>query len=188
MLKRGARRRLGDERGVALSEVLREDEGQPARARLEVAVGPTYLQALLPAGGRVEVGGTTLEVLAVESARAIRIRLEDGGPADAPLRALETGGPRLRLAGLGLYALPDGVRLGVGNVRREGRGPGARAAVTLTVFPAAYARDPTLGYDLHLDLGEGAVLEGQVLRGKVLSLDPAAGPGGEVELEVLPPG
>lgn len=186
-LRRGTRRGFEGERAVGLVEVLGEGDGQPARARLSVAAGPAYLEALLPAGGSVEVGGQRLEVAALEPPRAIRIRLHPGAPAGAPLRPVETPGPRWRLAGLALHELPGGVQVGVGNVRREGRGPAAAVRVTLTVFPADYARDPGQGYDRHLDLSAGQALEGQVLRGRVVALDPGPEPGGTVELELLPP-
>lgn len=197
LLKRGARRKVSDDRAVALAEVTSE------AARLDVLVGPTHLQALLPVGGSLEVGGSTLEILALEPPRAVRYRLRPvvkggssgpgvtggasgpGAPPEAPLRSLSEAGPLLRLAGLTLCELPDGTRIGVGNVRREGRGPAARLLVTLTVFPPGYAQDPTRGYDLHLDATSNTTLTGEVHTLRVGALQLAPTPGGEVELELV---
>lgn len=129
-----------------------------ARAQLDVGVGPFHYTVTAGPGERVAVGPGALLVEAVEAlARPVAVVRWDGPPPDLPRAKLEleprADGPRLLLREQALFALADGARVGVGEVRERTNGP----RVLLTIFPPGYDRDPGLGYarDLAFD---GAVV------------------------------
>jgi len=184
VLKKGARRRIRTDRHVGLVDLEAGTADLPPRARLDVAAGACFLQAMLPAGSAVDVGGVSLELLAIDTdAELVRVRERPGASPDAPVKvvAAPAGGPQT-LDGLSLHAFSDGVWLGVGNVRSEK----GKSVVTLHVFPPGYADKPTQGYDLHLDVTLGAELTGKVRKVKVTGLEHGS-LAGKVTLELAPP-
>ncbi len=151
-LARGERLEAGPDCRVGLVAVA---EG---RAQLDVGVGPFHYTVTAGPGERVVVGPGGLLVDAVELAakpvaRPLATVRWDGAPPDLPLARLElqpkADGGRLLLREQALFALPDGTRIGVGEVRERTNGP----RVLLTIFPPGYDRDPGLGYarDLAFD-------------------------------------
>ncbi len=184
VLKKGARRRIRADRHVGLVDIEAGTADVPPRARLDVAAGACFLQAMLPAGSAVDVGGVSLELLAIDpDGELVRVRERPGASPDAPVKvvAAPAGGPNT-LDGLSLHAFSDGVWLGVGNVRSEK----GRSIVTLHLFPPGYAEKPTMGYDLHLDVTLGAELVGKVRKVKVTGLEHGS-LAGKVTLELAPP-
>lgn len=183
-LKKGARRRIRTDRHVGLVALEAGTADLPPRARLDVSAGACFLQAMLPAGSAVEVGGVSLELLAIDLEKElVRVREKPGVSPDAPVKvvAAPAGGPHT-LDGLSLHAFSDGVWLGVGNVRNEKGKP----VVTLHLFPPGYAEKPTMGYDLHLDVTLGAELTGKVRKVKITGLEHGS-LAGKVTLELAPP-
>lgn len=188
VLRRGTQLHVRRDRALGVVSVDPAAGDRPARARVSVSAGPYSFVAVLSAGARVRLAGTTLEVVAVEPPTAVRVRRAPGGGPDEPLRAApaEQDG-RLLLEPLAIYTLPDGRAVGVGNVRPDG--DDGAAVVTLTVFPPGYREDPSRGYDLHVDAAAGNALEGAAARVRVvrLELDQGDRPG-VVELALRPPG
>jgi hypothetical protein len=144
-LARGERLEAGPECRVGLVAVV---EG---RAQLDVGVGPFHYTVTAGPGERVAVGPGGLLVDAVELGakpvvRPFAIVRWDGAPPDLPLAKLElqpkSEAGRLLLREQALFALPDGTRVGVGEVRERTNG----TRVLLSVFPPGYDRDPGLGY------------------------------------------
>lgn len=188
VVRRGTQLRLAHERAVGLVAVEPAQGERPARARVSVSAGAYAYHALLAPGATLVVGGAALEVTGVDpkDGGALTLARRPADEEDAPLRAApapEAG--RLRLPEQGIYRLPDGTVVGVGNVRADGK-DGA-ACVTLTVYGPGYRERPTQGYDLHADAVVGA-LEGQVRPVRVHAVEPARdGAPAAVVLEVLPP-
>lgn len=140
-LARGERLEAGPECRVGLVAVV------DGRAQLDVGVGPFHYTVTAGPGERVAVGPGGLLVDALEAlAKPVAVVRWDGPPPALPLAKLElrpkAEGGRLLLREQALFALEDGTRLGVGEVRERTNGP----RVLLTVFPPGYDRDPGLGY------------------------------------------
>jgi hypothetical protein len=132
-------------------------------AWLSVSVEGLAYRAQLAAGGRIPLaGGGVLEVVSLTEGE---VRLRQARPSTAPVEqaiVAPVGAGTQTLPAMGVYAFPDGRVLGVGNVRLVG-GPGEAPApaVTLHLYPAAYARDPTVGYDLFEDVRLGQKVRGE---------------------------
>jgi hypothetical protein len=128
-------------------------------ARISVGRDPYAFDALLRLGERLHVAGGELRLSALSAGGGVEVEWLRFVPADLslgfePVPAAET----TSVAAMGLYALADERVLAVGNVRRVNTpGEAARLGVTLALYPAGYGSDPSLGYDLHLDAGEGAL-------------------------------
>lgn len=186
VVRRGTQLRLAHERTLGLVDVEPAQGERPARARVSVSAGPYAFVALLAPGAKLVTGGASLEVVAVEAATLRLARRASGQPTE-PLRdapAAEAG--KLRLPEQGLYRLPDGIVVGVGNVRPDGA---AKApVVTLTVYGPGYRERPAQGYDLHVDaLAAAAPLAGKVRRVRVHAVVAATETApATVELELLP--
>lgn len=192
VLARGTQLHVTRDRALGVVAVEVAAAGRPARARVSVSAGPFSFVAVLKAGDTVSLGGTALEVVSLDPPRSLRLRRRTAGAETDPLH---TAPPpvegRLKLRATGIYTLPDGGAIGVGNVRPDG--PDGQPVVTLTVFPAGFREDPTRGYDLHVDTAAGAALDGAAAHVRVHAVEsgpgPEVGPDGRgvVELELTPP-
>jgi hypothetical protein len=145
---------------VGLVEVAREPE---ALAWLSVGLGPYAYRVFLRRGERLHVAGGVLELTELEAGGDVVGRWVTPVPADAPAKPVALEDEQgWELPDMGLYSLPGGRVLGVGNVRRSAAvGASPEAGVTLMLYPAGYASDPSLGYDLHEEARPGA-LSGEV--------------------------
>jgi hypothetical protein len=157
---------LSPQRGVSIGlvEVVREPH---PLALLSVGHGPYAFSASLALGEHLHVAGGELEVVELAVGGDVRVRWVRLVPSDLAERpgAIEVTDP-LTLPDMGLYALPKGRVLAVGNVRNiTPLGEAPRLGVTLALFPKGYDRDPSMGYDQHLDAAAGT------LTGKFGSLD-----------------
>lgn len=128
-------------------------------------------------GGRVRAGGHELEVLEVDlEQRWVRYAWTKTD-ASEPLVTQVAASGTLRLREMGVYHLADGKVLTVGNVSAAG-------AVSIRVFPKAYADDPMQGYDNHTEVQAGAALSG-VRKLRVLQTSlPSETEAGWVEIEL----
>jgi hypothetical protein len=122
-------------------------------AWFSVGTRPMTYAVEVAVGGRVRAGGYELEVLEIDpERRQVRYRWTAEPTASVPMvQSLPQSAGKLRLRAMGLYRLSDGSVVGVGNVISTDKG----GAVSLTVFPASYAKDPMQGYDNHVRVRAG---------------------------------
>ncbi len=192
-LERGGVARPSANAAVGLAQHL--ELGGRARAVLALGDGALSYEVFLAEGDRLRLGAAEGRVRSLEPGGALELewaRTFRDPTAEAPItRALDReleAGP-LRLEALGLYRLPDGRVLGVGNVVEDPDGPGSPPAVSLNVFPGDYERDPMQGYDRHVLARPGATLQGERASLRVVRVEPPTDRGsawGWVELEALP--
>ena len=181
-IRRGAVRRCGGSVSVGVKGVIESvgPRGRQRLAYLSVASGQRSFEALLDVGERLRAGEAELELLAIEDDGDLRVRwLSDYRDPLAEASLIEPAPSDLRLPEKGLYELPDGVAIGVGNVRTVAPlGEEPRDVVTLRVFPAKYELDPLQPWDVHASASAGQVLEGEVRRLTVQEIGhPAEGRG-----------
>lgn len=146
-------------------------------AHLEVLVGPYCYAVDAGVAGRVVAGPAGLVLDAVEEGvvglswtRSPASEPSTWDLVQAPRVVTRDGEERLLVREMALFSLPDGVRVGVGDVGPDPTlGAGAPPSVTITVFSPTYAADPGQGYGRDLRAREGQVV------------GPAAGPRFEVE-------
>jgi len=188
VVARGTQLHVTRDRALGVVAVEAATAERPARARVSVSAGPYSFVAVMKAGDTVSLGGASLEVVDLAPPRSLRLRRRTGGAETDPLRAAPAPiEGRMALEELGIYTLPDGGAIGVGNIR--GDGPDDLPVVTLTVFPAGFGEEPTRGYDLHVDVTAGATtLEGAVTGVRVHAIEPAPGSSrGLVRVELIRP-
>ncbi|MGE0713111.1 MAG: hypothetical protein AB7N76_35330 [Planctomycetota bacterium] len=136
--------------GLEQVEELPLARGRELVARVAVCSAPWSYVCELPRGARLRCGDEELEVLEVAAARvSFRWRRVPGATAPVDLvRPVQAAALR-QLAPMGLYALPDGRRLGVGNVLELRRHDGAVVrVVTLSLYAAGFRGEPGDRYDV----------------------------------------